>query len=54
MYRCHNEFCKCYAVTLPNTPCAVCLFLNKVDSFLALFFNTCLPVLNWLTGREND
>ena len=31
-----------------------CLFLNKVDSFLALFFNTCLPVLNWLTGREND
>ena len=23
MYRCHNEFCKCYAVTLPNTPSAV-------------------------------
>ena len=22
MYRCHNEFCKCYAVTLPNTPSA--------------------------------
>ena len=26
-----------------------CLFLNKVDSFVALFFNTCLPVRIWLT-----
>ena len=29
-----------------------CLFLNMVDSFWALFFNTCLPVRIWLTASS--
>ncbi len=34
--------------------CRMCLFLNKVDYFKALFFNTCLPILKRLTRSPGN
>ena len=43
---------KLSTVNCQLSPKPPCLFLNMVDSFWALFFNTCLPVRIWLTASS--
>ena len=45
---------KCYGDTVIRRYGVLCLFLNKVDYFKALFFNTCLPILKRLTRSPGN